>query len=202
MTNRRSARNLRETRQPTRERKENVVTPLPLHPAIVHLPLGLAFIIPALAAGFGWALWTGRVRPRAWISVLALQALLLGAGLIAMNTGEREEDRVESLVAESALERHEEYAEQFVWAAGVTLVLAGLVLVFRKPAIARALTLTTVAGTLVVAAAAIRVGHAGGQLVYVHNAGLAYSSAAGSRAAEDRTPAESEGRSHALDVEP
>ena len=28
------------------------MTSLPLHPAIVHLPLGLAFIIPALAVGF------------------------------------------------------------------------------------------------------------------------------------------------------
>ena len=44
-----------------------------------------------------------------------------------MNTGEREEDRVERVVPEAALEQHEEYAEQFVWATGFTLVLAGLV---------------------------------------------------------------------------
>jgi uncharacterized membrane protein len=150
---------------------------LPLHPAIVHLPLGLAFVLPALAAGFAWALWSGRVRARAWISVLALQALLLGAGLVAMNTGEREEDRVKGLVARSAIHQHEEYAEQFVWATGITLVLAGMVFMFRKPAITRTLTIATVAGTIVVAAAAIRVGHAGGQLVYVHNASLAYAPA-------------------------
>ena len=70
---------------------------LPLHPAIVHLPLGLAFLMPALALGFGWALWTGRIRARAWIAIVALQAVLLGGGLAAMNTGEREEDRVETL---------------------------------------------------------------------------------------------------------
>ena len=57
------------------------MTSLPLHPAIVHLPLGLAFVIPALAVGFAWALWTGRVRQRAWIAILALQAVLLTAGL-------------------------------------------------------------------------------------------------------------------------
>jgi hypothetical protein len=34
-----------------------------------------------------------------------------------------------------------------------------------------------VLGTLLVAAAAVRVGHAGGELVYAHNAGAAYSSA-------------------------
>lgn len=150
------------------------MTSLPLHPALVHLPLGLAFVIPALAIGFAWAIWTRRVRPRAWISIIALQAVLLGAGFLAMNTGEREEERVEHVVPDAALDQHAEYAEQFVWAAGMTLVLATLVMVSRRPAIAHALTLATVAGTLVVGGAALRVGHAGGRLVYVHNAGAAY----------------------------
>ena len=147
---------------------------LPLHPAVVHLPLGLAFIIPALAIGFTWALWTGRVRVRAWTVIVALQAVLLAGALVAMNTGEREEDIVEARVPEAALERHEAYAEQFVWATGITLALAGLVLAFRQPTVIRSLALATVAGTLVGGASAIRVGHAGGQLVYVHNAGAAY----------------------------
>jgi uncharacterized membrane protein len=148
-----------------------------LHPAVVHVPLGLAFIMPALAIGFAWALWRERIRSRTWIAIVALQAVLLAAGLIAMNTGEREEDRVERVVPEAALERHEEYAEQFVWAAGATLLLAGLVLASRRRSITRSLILATVAGTFIVAAGAVRVGHAGGQLVYTHNAGAAYSSA-------------------------
>ena len=151
------------------------MTSLPLHPAIVHLPLGLAFLMPALAVGFGWALWKRRVRPRAWVSIVALQAVLLGAGLVAMNTGEREEDRVEVVVPKAALHQHEELAEQFVWATGGTLLLATLVLMARKPQIAGALATATVLGTLVVAASAVRVGHAGGRLVYQHNAGAAYS---------------------------
>ena len=151
------------------------MTSLPLHPAIVHLPLGLAFVIPALAAGFAWALWRGRVRPRgAWVAIIALQALLLGGGLVAINTGEREEERVERIVPDAAIERHEEYAEQFVWAVGLTLVAAVLVLAFRKPALVHAMAALTVVGSVVVLAAAIRVGHAGGQLVYAHNAGAAY----------------------------
>ena len=173
------------------------MTSLPLHPAIVHLPLGLAFIIPVLALGFAWALWKGRVRSRAWVSVVALQALLLGAGLVAMNTGEREEERVERVVPDAALEQHEEYAEQFVWATGATLLLAGLVLAFRNRAVARGRALATVAGTLVVMGAAIRVGHAGGRLVYVHNAGAAYASNAQSLGGELRlSPAASVQRGH------
>ncbi len=154
------------------------MTSLPLHPAIVHLPLGLAFVIPALAAGFAWAVWRGGLRRRAWLSIVALQAVLLSAGLVAMNTGEREEDRVKRAVPRAAIHQHEEYAEQFVWAAGITLVLAAVVLVSPRPALAKAVTVATVAGTFVVAAAAIRVGHAGGQLVYAHNAAAAYSATA------------------------
>lgn len=150
------------------------MTSLPLHPALVHLPLALAFVMPILAIGFAWASWTERIRPRSWIAVVALQAVLLAAGLVAMNTGEREEDRVERIVPEAALEQHEEYASQFVWATGVTLVLAALVLVTPKRTIVRSLTVATVAGSLVVAAAAVRVGDAGGRLVYEHNAGAAY----------------------------
>jgi uncharacterized membrane protein len=110
-----------------------------LHPAVVHAPLGLAFILPALALGYAWTVWKGAVRPRAWLAIVALQAVLLAAGLVAMNTGEREEDRVERIVPGAALEQHEAYAEQFVWATGFTLVLAGLVLVSRRPAVAHSL---------------------------------------------------------------
>ena len=141
----------------------------------MHLPLGLAFVLPALAAGFAWALWTGRVRPRAWVAIVLLQALLVGAGLVAMNTGEREEDRVKPVVPRMAIHQHEELAEQFVWTAGATLGLAALVVVFRDRRMTRVLTAATVAGTVLVAGAAVRVGHAGGQLVYQHNAGAAYS---------------------------
>jgi uncharacterized membrane protein len=161
--------------------RRTFLSSLPLHPAIVHVPLGLAFILPALALGFGWALWTGRVRPRAWLAIVALQATLVGAGWLAMNTGEREEDRVEKVVPSAAISTHEEYAEQFVWAAGATLLLAALVPALRRQRLVRGVALASVAGTFVVAGMAIRVGHAGGQLVYTHNAGSAYASA--SRAA-------------------
>ena len=155
---------------------------LPLHPAIVHLPLGLAFLLPALAVGFAWALWTGRIRSAGWSVIVALQLTLLGAGWFAMNTGERDEDRVEKVAPKAAIKAHEEFAEQFVWATGVTFVFAALVPAFRRPRIVRVLTVASVAGTMVGAALAIRVGHAGGQLVYLHNAGAAYASA--SRAAD------------------
>lgn len=148
---------------------------IPLHPALVHLPLGLAFILQILAIGFTWALWTKRIQARSWLVIIVLQAILLAAGLLAMNTGEREGDRVEKVVPERAIETHEAYAEQFLWGVGITLAVGILVLIPRS-GMTRAFSIATVAGTLAVAGLAVRVGHAGGQLVYVHNAAAAYAS--------------------------
>lgn len=152
------------------------MTPIPLHPALVHVPLGLAFVLPALAIGFAWALWRGSLRPSFWLAIVLLQAVLLGAGLAALKTGQREEERVESVVPKTALERHEELAEQFLWISALTLVAAGIVLVARHPRAVQTLTAVTVLGSLLGAGAALRVGHAGGQLVYLHNAAAAYAS--------------------------
>jgi len=160
---------------------------LPLHPAIVHLPVALALLMPVLVTGFAWALWTGRVGLRAWAVIVALQALLVAGGLVAMTTGEGDEDRVEAVVQERALHLHEEYAEQFIWASGATLALAALVLVGRRTPVSNALAGAVVLATLGVAGLAVRVGHAGGELVYVHGAASAYApagpaaSAAGAR---------------------
>lgn len=152
--------------------------PVPLHPAVVHLPLGLAMLMPVLATGFACALWTGRLGRRSWLAVIALQALLLASGVVALKTGEAEEDRAEAVVPNSAIHGHEEAAEQFVWAVGAALGLAGLALLSRERRVERALTGATVLSTLVVAGLAVRVGHAGGQLVYVHGAASVYVPAA------------------------
>ncbi len=148
--------------------------PSPLHPALVHLPVGLALILPLLTIGFTWALWTGRIRLQTWTPIVILQSILLVAGVVALKTGQREEKRVEAAVPEAAIQTHEEYAEQFLWITGLTLGCALLVIVVRRPGATRPLAAATVLGTFLVAAGAIRVGHAGGQLVYVHNAGAAY----------------------------
>jgi len=165
---------------------------LPLHPAIVHLPLGLAFLMPLLAAGFAWALWTGRVRRRAWLAVVALQALLVGGVLVAINTGQAEEERVEDVVGSRTLHEHEEYAEQFAWAAGLTFALAAAVLVIGRSEVARAVAAAVVVATIAVAGLGVRVGHAGGELVYVNGAASAYAPGSEASPATDfeRTPAD------------
>ncbi|HET9314462.1 MAG TPA: DUF2231 domain-containing protein [Vicinamibacteria bacterium] len=148
---------------------------LPLHPALVHLPLGLAFVMPLLALILAWALWTGRAARRTWAIVVALQAVLLAGGLVALRTGEAQEERVERIVGDAALARHETAAEQFVWASALTLGLAAAGLLLKKRGPMRAVLVLTALGSIIVTGLAVRTGHAGGRLVYVHGAASAYS---------------------------
>ena len=145
---------------------------IPWHAALVHVPLGLAVAAPLLLAGMTLALGLGRLARGAWWFAVALQALLLVGGLVAMKAGEREEERIEQIVAERHIEAHEERAEAFVWAVGVTLALCIAVLVVREPLVSAA-ALASVAA-LATLALAVRTGESGGELVYKYGAASAY----------------------------
>jgi uncharacterized membrane protein len=146
--------------------------PDPLHPAVVHLPLALAVLIPAFAI-LGTGLIYKRLLPeRSWILLVALQALLVGCTWVALETGEQEEERVEQVVAEDPIETHEEAAERFLLLTGIGLLVSGAGLLSgSKGFIGR--VAGTVA-TIAVLAAGISVGHSGGELVYKHGAANSY----------------------------
>lgn len=151
--------------------------PDPLHPAVVHFPLALAVVGPLLAAAILAVAWRRPAFPRAvWSIVLGLHALAVVTGLLAMRTGEDDEDRIEAIVAEAAIEQHEEAAETFVWGMAALAGLALLPLVLR-PRAARLAALATVAAGVAVAGLAYRTGSAGGELVYRHGAAAAFANA-------------------------
>lgn len=160
--------------------------PDPLHPALVHLPVALALLIPLVAATVAVAVRAGALPRPAWVGVLALQVLLVGSGWMAMESGEDQEERVERVVPERYIEEHEERAEAFVWAGAATILVlaAGLV---ASPAGAAA-RLVGVVATMVVLGLGIRVGHSGGELVYKHGAAAVYVGPASSahRGSHDR----------------
>jgi uncharacterized membrane protein len=146
--------------------------PDPLHPAVVHLPIALALLIPLFAVATLVAARSGWLPTRAWAFVVLLQALLVGSAWIAIETGEDEEERVERVVAERHIEAHEERAERLLWGAGgVLLVIAAGLASGRLGALARPLGSALSFGVL---ALAIDVGHTGGELVYRHGAASAY----------------------------
>jgi uncharacterized membrane protein len=150
--------------------------PDPLHPAVVHLPIALAVLMPLIAAADLVAIAKGGLPTRAWWAVVLLQLVLVGTAWLAVETGEAEEERVEKVVEEHHIHEHHDAAEWFlaVAGAGAVLMAAGL-LPDRRGRIGR------VAGalaSLVVLATAVRTGHLGGELVYRHGAANAYTAPA------------------------
>ena len=149
------------------------------HPKLVHVPMALGVLMPVIAGGLLLA-WRRQWLPaHAWFVAIALQTLLFGSGLLAMRSGEAEEERVESVVAERFIEAHEEAAEQFVWASGGVLALMLLAGALRSHRSGVPTAAAATLGTLLVLGLGYRTGEAGGSLVYQHGAAQVY---AGNRA--------------------
>jgi len=144
------------------------------HPKVVHLPIALAILMPLISGGVLLGLWRGWFDRRVWILVFSLQAALVGSGVLAMNTGEHEEERVEEVVAERYIEAHEEAAEAFVWASAALLILMAGPLLLQNGRARQAVSLGAFLGTLVVFGLGFKAGEAGGKLVYEHGAAQVY----------------------------
>lgn len=162
-----------------------------LHPKIVHLPIALAVLMPAIAGGILLAWWRGALPGRAWLIAVLLQGTLAVSGFAALQTGEADEERVEKVVQESAIEAHAEAGEAFVWGAGVAFVLAlGAfgALMMRKEGAAQGAALAAGVAMVVVLGLGYRVGEAGGALVYEHNAARAFLKAGADTALPSAAP--------------
>jgi hypothetical protein len=156
------------------------------HPKVVHIPMALGVLMPLIAGGLLLAWWRNWLPRRAWFLAVGLQAILLGSGVLALRSGEAEEDRVERVVAERFIEAHEDAAEVFVWASGgvlAVMLLAGA-LRSRRSGLPTAAAATL--GTLLVFGLGYRTGQAGGSLVYQHGAAQAYAGPEGTAGAEAR----------------
>jgi hypothetical protein len=136
--------------------------------------MALAVLMPLVTGGVLFAWWRGWFDRRVWVLVVVLQAVLVGSGALAMNTGEKEEERVEQVVAEEYIEAHEEAAEVFVWASAALFLLMAVPLVLPEGRARRAASLGAFLGTLIVFGLGHNAGEAGGKLVYEHGAAQAY----------------------------
>lgn len=144
------------------------------HPKVIHLPMALSALMPLLAGGFLIA-WLRNWQPaRAWWLVVGLQAILFGSGVVALRSGEAEEERVARVVSEQLIEHHEEHAEVFVWASGGVLVLMVVAASLGKRLGALPAASVATLGTVLVLGLGVRAGQAGGELVYRHGAAQAY----------------------------
>jgi len=148
--------------------------PNPLHPAIVHFPVVLAFLLPLFVGGALWAIRRGANARRTWLLPLAGAAALALSAWVAVETGEGQGERVERVVSEQAIDSHEEMAEAFLAGSAGVAVVALLGLVGGMPG--RAARMVTGIGSLALVALVARVGHSGGLLVYRYGAASAYTS--------------------------
>jgi len=151
---------------------------LPLHPKLVHLPIALAMLMPLVAAALLAAWRTQWLPRRVWVVAVALQAVLVISGVVAIRTGDGEAEKVEDVVGGAAIEVHEEAAEAFVWTAAGLLALALGAYFVPDERNAHRLAAATIAGTLVVLFLGYRTGDAGGRLVYQRGAASVYATGA------------------------
>lgn len=146
--------------------------PNPLHPAVVHFPMVFAVLLPISTVLALWAIRRGTRPLRAWAVPVALAMALTASSWVALETGEAQEDRVEAIVGEAPLHAHEEAAERFLVLSGIVMLVAAAGLVGGTLGSASRLVATL--GSVVILAAGIQVGAAGGELVYRYGAAQAY----------------------------
>lgn len=146
--------------------------PDPLHPALVHFPIVFTVLLPIAAAVALWAVRRGAKPRRAWAVPVAVAAALTLSAWASVQTGESQEEQVESAVPASALETHEEAADRFLLLSlGVLGIMAVGFAGGRAGAAARG---AGVVAALALNVAGYQVGHSGGELVYRHGAASAY----------------------------
>ena len=148
----------------------------PLHPAMVHLPLALSFLMPFLALGVLFMIRSHWVTRRAWLAIVFLQALVFASGFAALQTGQNEEHKTVTYVGSERIGAHNQKAQTFLWASAVTLAAGVVAVVFLAGRFFLLCQIALVAGTIITAALGVITGQSGGELVYRYHAADAYTS--------------------------
>ena len=146
--------------------------PDPLHPAVIHFPIVLAVALPIVTLVAMMLVRRGASPLRSWGVAVIVAAALTASAWLATETGEDQEERVERVVTERALDSHQDAAKLFTIAAAVVVVvsIAGL----RRGPLGAFARGATVAGSIALLGMAFNVGRLGGELVYRHGAASAY----------------------------
>ena len=97
---------------------------LPLHPVVVHFPIVLGVLLPFAAILVWWGIKKNIVPQKVWAVVIALVLVYGASALVAVEMGEKDEDKVEEVIAEKLIEEHEETGEMIPWVAGGLLLIS------------------------------------------------------------------------------
>lgn len=172
--------------------------PSPLHPAVVHFPIVLVFLLPVAALAALWAIHRGSRPLRAWLVPTGVAAALALSSWVAVETGEQQEEKAEAAVSESLIHSHEEAGERFLLLSAAVLGVTALGLFGGRAG--RALRITGATAALALVAAGYQVGHTGGKVVYGDGVrGGLVGSGAVARGGDRRQDAERGGGDHEED---
>lgn len=143
---------------------------MPLHPALVHLPIGLALVLGVVLAALAY-LSRAETAPRSiWWLGAALAAIVAAGALAASSAGEDEALRLREVVPHAAIEAHDDAAGYFTATAIFVAVLSLVAGVAAKPRIRRILQITAAVWAFLLIPLALRTGYLGGELVWLHGA--------------------------------
>jgi uncharacterized membrane protein len=143
---------------------------MPLHPALVHLPLGLALVLGPMLVGL---LWLERRAPTSrgpWWTGAVLACVLAVSALAASSAGEDEALRLADRLPAGALAAHDDAAGLFTATAVLAALLALAAGVAAQPRPRRALQIAAALLALLLVPLAWRAGQAGGALVWEYGA--------------------------------
>ncbi len=146
---------------------------MPLHPAIVHFPIALTFILPLLILIFAWAIRAGKMSKELWFVLIGLQILVTGSGYLALETGETDEEKVSAVVGKKIIHEHEESAEIFVGTTVIALA-ASIAVWFLQPGFQNKARFIVALISLLPLFFAWQTGKLGGEIVYKHGGGGAH----------------------------
>lgn len=144
---------------------------LPLHPIVVHFPIVLGSLLPVLVILLWWAIKKWQWEPKVWALVSAVALVYCLFAVTAVQLGEEDEEKVEKVISEKAIEEHEEAGELIPWLAGTLFLvsLGGFTVKYSKQA-----KVVMIVLSLVGVVPLVNAGHTGGELVYEHGAAIAH----------------------------
>ncbi len=149
---------------------------MPLHPAVVHLPLALTFVLPALIIVFIWAIRSGKMSREMWVVIVGLQLLITASGYISLELGETDEEKVSKVAGILLMQTHEQTAEIFVGTTVVSLAV-GVVAIFLQAQFQIYARLGVLVLSLISCVFAFKTGQLGGEIVYAQNGASVHSNA-------------------------
>lgn len=146
---------------------------LPLHPVVVHLPIALGFILPLFTIVICFCMAKNILENKTWYLVIFLQLIFVSSLFMAIETGEKEEDKVGEVIGETWVEWHEEQTEALMPMGLLVLALNAVALV-KNSKIKKTSQGLSVLGMMITAWFLVGAGHSGGEMVYLKGATKAY----------------------------